>query len=71
MVERLNTCHPFVLSDVSGTLRNNTRSRAGRADQTAVVLRYARAAELALASRARGSRDPGRSAGPAPRHDAS
>ena len=25
MVERLNICHPFVLSDVSGTLRNNTR----------------------------------------------
>ena len=36
------------------------RRSAGRADQTAVVLRYARAAELALASRARGSRDPGR-----------
>ena len=34
MVERLNTCHPFVLSDVSGTLRNNTRSRTGRSDQT-------------------------------------
>ena len=34
------------------------RPRTGRADQTAVVLRYARAAELALASRARRSRSP-------------
>ena len=34
------------------------RRSAGRADQTAVVLRYARAAELALASRARRSRSP-------------
>ena len=37
MVEGLNRCHPFVLSDVSGTLRNNTRSRTARSDQTGVV----------------------------------
>ena len=43
------------------TLLAAIRGRStGRSDQTAVVLRYARAAELALASRARGSRDPGR-----------
>src|SRR5215218_5631903 len=34
------------------------RRSAGRSDQTGVVLRYARAAELALASRARRSRSP-------------
>ena len=37
MMERLNICHPFVLSEVSGTLRNNTRSRTGRSDQTGVI----------------------------------
>ena len=42
------------------------RRSAGRADQTAVVLRYARAAELVLASRAQGSRDPGRRRRPRP-----
>jgi hypothetical protein len=46
---------------------NMHRPRTGRSDQTAVVLRYARAAELALASRARGSREP-RPQAPLPSH---
>ena len=48
MVERLNICHPFVLSDVSGTLRNNTRSRTGRSGLDGGGPPYARAPESAL-----------------------
>src|SRR5215204_6404273 len=59
-MEGLNGSYPITSMDVSGTPRNSTRSRTGRSDQTAVVLRYARAAELALGLPSPGSRDPGR-----------
>src|SRR5215207_6345380 len=59
-MEGLNFCYLSAIAEHCGTLRNNAGSRTGRSDQTGVVPNTRGTPELALASRARGSRDPGR-----------